>query len=157
AASVLARRNAFVDNYQDASEVSWVRKLPAAFFRGQGRLVGPLCVEVASSDGGVRVLQARHGVVVATGTDPVIPASPGIREAKPWTNPNATSVTQVPKRLVVIGGGAVGCEMSQALHSLGAEQVTVLVRGDRLLPRHEPFAGQLLAQSFAESGISVGF
>lgn len=157
AAPVLDRRNAFVDYYQDASEVSWVEKLPAAFFRGQGRLAGPLCVELTSTDGGVRALKARHAVVLATGSDPVIPDIPGLREAQPWTNRDATSVTQVPKRLVVIGGGPVGCEMSQALHSLGAEKVTVLVRGDRLLPRHEPFAGQLLAQSFEESGISVGF
>src|SRR3954466_15216404 len=87
---------------------------------------------VRGTDVVIRALKARHAVVLATGSDPVIPDIPGLREAQPWTNRDATSVTQVPKRLVVIGGGPVGCEMSQALHSLGAEEVTVLVRGDRL-------------------------
>src|SRR5262249_28102441 len=61
------------------------------------------------------------------------------------------------KRLVVIGGGAVGCEMSQALHALGAAETTMLVRGDRLLARMEPFAGELLTESLRQSGIDVRF
>jgi dihydrolipoamide dehydrogenase len=82
---------------------------------------------------------------------------PGLAEARPWTNREATSVEQVPKRLVAIGGGPVACEMSQALHTLGSHETTMLVRDDRLLPRHEPFAGELLATSFQESGIDVRF
>lgn len=157
AAAVAARRDDFVGHYQDGPEVSWVQSVPAAFVRGEGRLAGPLRVEVATPEGDGRKLEARHAVVLATGTDPVIPDLPGLEEAHPWTNREATSVTHVPRRLVVIGGGPVACEMSQALHALGTEEVTLLVRDDRLLTRHEPFAGELLAKSFQELGISVRF
>lgn len=157
AAAVAARRDDFVGHYQDGPQVSWVQSVPAAFVRGEGRLAGPLRVEVATPEGDGRKLEARHAVVLATGTDPVIPDLPGLEEAHPWTNREATSVTHVPRRLVVIGGGPVACEMSQALHALGTEEVTLLVRDDRLLTRHEPFAGELLAKSFQELGISVRF
>lgn len=157
AAAVMARRDDFVGHYQDAPQVSWIEKLPATFVRGQGRLAGPRHVEVTTPEGTVRALQARHAVVLATGSDPLIPDVPGLREAHPWTNRDATSVTRVPRRLAVIGGGPVACEMSQALRALGAEQITLLVREDRLLSRHEPFAGELVADSFAASGIDVRF
>jgi pyruvate/2-oxoglutarate dehydrogenase complex dihydrolipoamide dehydrogenase (E3) component len=135
--------------------VRYIQSVPATFVRGQGRLTGPLRVEVAMPDGPIRPLEARHAVVLATGSDPAIPDIPGLRGAHPWTNREATDVHKVPKRLVVIGGGPVGCEMSQALHSLGTEETTMLVSSDRLLPRHEPFAGDLVAQSFRQSGIDV--
>jgi len=157
AAAVIARRDRFVGHYQDGPQVAWVEKLPAEFVRGQGRLAGPRRVEVTTPEGDVRTLEARHAVVLATGSDPVIPDIPGLADARPWTNREATSVTKVPRRLVVIGGGPVACEMSQALRSLGAEEVTLLVRSDALLERHEPFAGELVADSFAESGIEVRF
>jgi pyruvate/2-oxoglutarate dehydrogenase complex dihydrolipoamide dehydrogenase (E3) component len=154
-APVLSRRDDFVDHQGDDAEVRWIENVPATFVRGQGRLAGPLTVEVAAPDHGGRTLTARHAVVLATGSDPFIPDIAGLREAHPWTNREATDVHEVPKRLVVIGGGPVGCEMSQALHALGAAETTILAGGDRLLPRHEPFAGDLVAQSFRDSGIDV--
>src|SRR5258706_11240410 len=157
AAAVLARRDETVSQYDDRAIVSWVKSLPATFVRGRGRLTGPLRAEVTTRDGGSGPLRARHAVVVATGGDPLIPDVPGLRQARPWTNREATSVQQVPKRLVVIGGGPVACEMSQALHALGAQETTVLVRGHRLLARTESFAGDLLAKSFQASGVDVRF
>ncbi|MCO6003649.1 NAD(P)/FAD-dependent oxidoreductase [Actinoallomurus purpureus] len=153
--AVLARRDEVVSHFDDTGYVDWVEELPATFFRGHGRLAGPRRVEVTTPGGQVRGLRARHAVVVATGSNPDIPDVPGLREARPWTNQEATSVQQVPKRLVVIGGGPVACEMSQALHALGALGTTVVVRDDRLLTRTEPFAGELLARSFADAGIDV--
>ena len=155
AAAVLARRDRFVDHYEDGSSVAWVEGVPATFVRGHGRLAGVSRVEVTTPDRRTRTLVARHAVVLATGTDPVVPDVPGLEQARPWTNREATSVTRVPRRLLVIGGGPVACELSQALRSLGAEEVTVVVRGERLLPRHEPFAGEMLARSFADSGIDL--
>jgi pyruvate/2-oxoglutarate dehydrogenase complex dihydrolipoamide dehydrogenase (E3) component len=153
-APVLARRDNFVDHQDDAPQVREIQDMPATFFRGQGRLAGERRVDVTGPQGGTTPLTARHAVVLATGSDPFIPDLPGLRAAHPWTNREATDVHRVPKRLVVIGGGPVGCEMSQALHALGAEETTILA-GGRLLPRLEPFAGELLAQSFRESGIDV--
>ncbi|HEY2508336.1 MAG TPA: NAD(P)/FAD-dependent oxidoreductase [Streptosporangiaceae bacterium] len=157
AAAVLARRDDFVYHHDDASQVNWIDKVPATFVRGQGRLAGPQRVEVTEPGGGVRVLTGRRAVVLATGTDPMIPPIPGLAEAAPWTNRDATSVERVPRRLVVIGGGPVACEMSQALHSLGAAETTMIVRDDHLLPRSEPFAGEMVAKSFQESGIKIRF
>lgn len=152
---VLTRRDEFVEHHGDAPEVRAIQHMPATFVRGQGRLAGERRVEVTEPDGRSRALTARHAVVVATGSDPRIPDVPGLREARPWTNREATDVHEVPKRLVVLGGGPVGCEMSQALHALGAEETTIVARNDRLLPRHEPFAGQLVENAFRESGIGV--
>jgi dihydrolipoamide dehydrogenase len=157
AVSVEARRDDFVGHYEDAPQVSFVEKIPATFVRGQGSLAGPRRVDVREPDGKTRALRARHAVVLATGTDPVIPDVPGLAAAAPWTNRESTSVHRVPRRLAVIGGGPVACEMSQALRALGAEDVTMLVRDDRLLVRHEPFVGELVAGSFHESGIAVRF
>jgi pyruvate/2-oxoglutarate dehydrogenase complex dihydrolipoamide dehydrogenase (E3) component len=157
AAAVTARRDEFVSHYDDSGLVRDVEHYPATFARGQGRLAGPLRVEVTGPDGDVRALQARRAVVLATGSDPLIPDVPGLAEARPWTNRDATAVHKAPERLVVIGGGPVACEMTQALQSLGSRDITMLVRDDRLLPRTEPFAGELLAKSLQESGINVRF
>jgi pyruvate/2-oxoglutarate dehydrogenase complex dihydrolipoamide dehydrogenase (E3) component len=157
AAAVLARRDKVVFHLNDSSEVRRIEDFPVTFVRGQGRLTGPRQVEVTMPEGGTRTLRARHAVVVATGGDPAIPDVPGLREAQPWTNREATSVQQVPKRLIMVGGGPVACEMSQALRSLGARETTVLVRDDHLLPQSERFAGELVARSFLESGIDVRF
>lgn len=155
AGAVLARRDEFVGHYSDVPQVGWLESVPVRFVRGQGRLAGPLRVEVTAPDGGIRALRARYAVVLATGSDPSIPEVPGLLEARPWTNREATRVQQVPERLVVIGGGPVGCELSQALHALGTREVTMLVAGGRLLERVEPFAGELLTKSLQESGINV--
>ena len=155
APAVLARRDDIVEHRDDTVEVSKIKNYPAAFVRGHGRLAGPLRTEVSAPDGSVRTLRARHAVIIATGSDPYVPDLPGLRQARPWTNREATSVEQVPKRLAVIGGGPVASEMSQALHSLGAGETTMLVASERLLPRSEPFAGELVAQSFQSAGIDL--
>ncbi|KAB8196672.1 SidA/IucD/PvdA family monooxygenase [Nonomuraea phyllanthi] len=156
-AAVLARRDETVSHFDDSGQVRWIESVPAEFFRGRGRLDGPKRVRVAMEDGGERLLTARHAVVLATGSVPAIPAIPGLAEAEPWTSHEVTATESVPERLVVIGGGVVACEMAQAMHGLGARQTTVLVRGGELLGRMEPFAGELLADSFAESGIDVRY
>jgi pyruvate/2-oxoglutarate dehydrogenase complex dihydrolipoamide dehydrogenase (E3) component len=151
-AAVLARRDEAVSGYHDDGQVRWVEGVPATLIRGHGRLAGPRRVAVGS-----RTLSARHAVVVTVGSDAALPAVPGLAEAAPWTSREATSVREVPRRLAVLGGGVVACEMAQALHGLGAEETVMLVRGDRLLGRTEPFAGDLVAASLRDSGIDVRF
>ncbi len=157
AEAVLARRDEAVAHLDDGGQVSWIEGVPATFVRGRGRLAGPRRVEVTGPDGEVRTLTARHAVVISTGSVPTVPPVPGLREARPWTNREATVAREVPGRLVVIGGGVVGCELAQALHSLGARETTMLVRGDRLLGRTEPFAGEMLTAALRGSGIDVRF
>ncbi|RSN02970.1 pyridine nucleotide-disulfide oxidoreductase [Nonomuraea sp. WAC 01424] len=153
--AVLARRDEAVSHYDDSGQVGWVESVPAEFVRGRGRLDGERRVVVTTADGGERTLTARHAVVLATGSTAAVPPVPGMAEAKPWTSHEVTAAKKVPESLIVIGGGVVACEMAQAMHGLGARHTTVLVRGGGLLGRVEPFAGELLAKSFAESGIDV--
>ncbi|MCG5215994.1 dihydrolipoyl dehydrogenase family protein [Streptosporangium sp. KLBMP 9127] len=156
-AAVLARRDEVVSHFDDSGQVGWIEGLPAEFVRGRGRLAGPRRVEVTARDGSVRLLTARQAVVLATGSTAVIPPVPGLAEAAPWTSHEVTAATGVPARLVVLGGGVVACEMAQAMHGLGSRETTLLVRGSGLLGKIEPFAGELLARSFVESGIGVRF
>jgi dihydrolipoamide dehydrogenase len=156
-ARVLARRDEAVSAYDDGGQVRWIESVPIEFFRGRGRLDGPKRVRVTTEDGDERVLTARQAVVLATGSTAAVPPVPGLAEANPWTSHEVTAASSVPERLVVLGGGVVACEMAQAMHGLGARQTTVVVRGGRLLGRMEPFAGELVAESFAEAGIDVRF
>ncbi|PZG21395.1 dihydrolipoyl dehydrogenase family protein [Nonomuraea aridisoli] len=152
-AAVLARRDEAVGNYDDSGQARWIESVPAELIRGHGRLDGPRRVRVTTPEG-ERVLTAHHAVVLATGSVPALPPVPGLAEANPWTSHEVTAAKEIPERLAVVGGGVVACEMAQAMHGLGA-QTTVLVRGDGLLGRMEPFAGEMLADSFAEAGIDV--
>ena len=156
ATAVLARRDSFVHGYDDGSQVDWLQGAGLTLVRGHGRLAGERTVEVATADG-VRTLQARLGVVVCTGTSAAVPDVPGLRDARPWTSREVTAMASVPRRLVVLGAGVVALEMSQAVKGLGAEQVTLLERGERLLPRLEPFVGELLTARMAELGVDVRF
>ncbi len=93
-------------------------------------------------------------LVLATGSEPVVPPLPGLADVPYLTNESLFELTTVPKHLAVLGGGAIGAEMAQAFHNLGA-QVTVLEAAPRLLSKEEPEASELLAQTFRDAGIDV--
>ncbi|MFD8545765.1 dihydrolipoyl dehydrogenase family protein [Streptomyces sp. NPDC059649] len=150
APAVLTRRDAVAAHWKDDGQVRWLDSAGIDLVRGHGRLAGPRRVVVDRE----RTLTARHAVAVCTGSRPVLPPVPGLAEARPWTSRDATSSKAVPGRLVVVGGGVVGVEMATAWRALGAS-VTLLVRGDGLLPRMEPFAGQLVADSLTEAGVDL--
>lgn len=150
---VLARRDAHTGAGDDSGGVDWVASAGIDLIRGTGRLTGVRTVTVASVDGD-RVLTARRAVVLAVGTRARIPPIEGLRAAKPWTNREATTSRHVPRRLVVLGGGVVGCETAQAYAGLGST-VTLVARGDRLLGRTEDFAGKLVAAALGDAGVDV--
>ncbi|WP_434346618.1 dihydrolipoyl dehydrogenase family protein [Myxococcus virescens] len=154
ARAVLARRDSMVNNYQDDSQVKWAEGAKLKVVRGTGKLTGPRKVRVENKDGTVRELEARKAVVLATGSHPRVPDIPGLKDAQPWDNRQGTGARQVPKRLVVLGGGAVGVELAQAWRSLGSE-VTLVQRGKRLLSRAEPFASEQVAQALRAAGARV--
>jgi len=154
-AAVLARRDAFTSHMSDAGQEQWVLDTGITAVRGHGRLAGEKRVEVTAPGGEVTVLLARHAVVLATGTAALVPELPGLREARPWTSREVTTMSAVPRRLVVIGGGVVAVEMAQAARGLGAEQVVLLVRGPGLLERMEPYAGELVADGLRETGVDI--
>lgn len=147
------RRDRYVGDWDDTDQADWVNGIGAALIRGHGRLAGPRRVAVSTTSGEV-VLAARHAVVVCTGSRPVIPDLPGIDEARPWTNRQATDSSAAPGRLAVVGAGGVGVEMATAWQGLGAS-VTLLVRGSQLLPRMEPFVGDLVGRGLSAAGVDV--
>jgi dihydrolipoamide dehydrogenase len=155
-AGVLKRRDQFTHNHDDSSQVGWANSVGIDVVRGRGRITGPRELTVTGTDGTERTIRANHAVVLATGTTAAVPPVPGLREALPWTSRDATNLHEVPSKVAVIGGGVVACEAAVWLRALGAE-VVMLVRGDALLGRSEPFASALVAERFAELGIDVRF
>ncbi|KAA6224213.1 NAD(P)/FAD-dependent oxidoreductase [Streptomyces albofaciens JCM 4342] len=153
--AVLAHRDAYASHWKDDGQVRWLDSAGIDFVRGKARLDGPRRVVVATgADGGERVLTARHAVAVCTGSRAVLPDLPGLTAARPWTSREVTSARSVPPRLAVVGGGVVGVEMATAWQALGSA-VTLLVRGGGLLPKMEPFAGELVAEALTGAGTAV--
>jgi pyruvate/2-oxoglutarate dehydrogenase complex dihydrolipoamide dehydrogenase (E3) component len=147
--AALAWRDYMVSNWSDAGQQSWLASRGIALLRGTGRLAGTGVVEV---DG---VRHTAEHVVVATGSDPVVPPIPGLRELEGvWGTREATSMKAVPRRLLVLGGGAAGVEIAQIVRRLGGQ--AVLVEGaDRLVPREAAPLGQALGDALRKDGIEV--
>src|ERR687897_3036919 len=144
-------RNFMVADYQDSGKVGWLEDQGIDVLRGPARLAGP---------GRVAVGEEEHGaanVVIAPGSDPVIPPISGLAEAKGvWTNREVTALTDVPERMVVLGGGPVGVKMSQAVERMGAS--VALVEGmEHLLPRERKPLGEALGEALTAEGIELCF
>ncbi len=152
--ATFATRDGMTGNWDDSGQVPWLVDHGIDLVRGRGRLDGERTVVVESAQGDRRLV-ATTAVVVATGTRAAVPPIPGLAESAPWDNRHITAAHQVPRRLLVIGGGVIGCEMAQAFRRLGSEEVTVVEGLERLLAREEPFAGDELETAFREEGIRV--
>jgi pyruvate/2-oxoglutarate dehydrogenase complex dihydrolipoamide dehydrogenase (E3) component len=148
-AAALAYRDYMVSDHTDAGQVKWLASKGIDLIRGTGKLAGPGVVEV----GGVR--HTARQVVVATGSDPVIPPVPGLRELDGvWTNREVTAMKAVPRRLLILGGGPVGAEMAQAVHRLGGE--VILVEGASHVLAREPVPlGEALGAELRRDGIEL--
>lgn len=152
-AATLKRRDSFVHDWDDSSQVDWVRGANIDLVRGHGRLTGIKTVEVHGPDGTITELIAKHAVVVSTGSDPLLPDVPGLAEIEPWTPRDATSAKSIPKSLAIIGGGVVAVEMATAYASFGCA-VTIIARSG-LLGGQEDFAAELVGASLAELGVDL--
>jgi len=144
--ALLARRDEWVSSYDDSGQVEWADGAGLAVLRGTGRLAGERRVELTTSEG-TRIIEARHAVVIATGSEPTVP--PVFAGSLPWGSRDATGVDEVPDRLVIVGGGVVSCEAAVWMTALGSA-VTLLVRGDRLLNRVEPFASEIVLKALKD-------
>ncbi|CAN5228696.1 NAD(P)/FAD-dependent oxidoreductase [soil metagenome] len=147
-AATFARRDSFTHDWDDESQVKWVEGAGISLVRGHARLTGEKQVTVDGT-----VYTARHAVAVSVGSDPLLPAIPGLAEVSPWASRDATSAKVAPKRLAIIGGGVVGVEMATAYQSFGTE-VTIIARSG-LLGTQEPFAGELVTASLEKFGATV--
>jgi pyruvate/2-oxoglutarate dehydrogenase complex dihydrolipoamide dehydrogenase (E3) component len=142
-------RDYMVSNWSDAGQQQWLASRGIDLLRGTGRLAGPGAIEV---DGTRHT--ARH-IIIATGADPVTPPLSGLRDLDGvWGTREATSMKTVPRRLLILGGGAAGTEIAQIVRRLGGE--AVIVEGsDRLVPREAAPLGQALAEALRKDGIKV--
>ena len=148
---LLAWRDSITHKRDDSSQVDWAHGAGIDVVRGVGKLVGEREVEV---DG--RRLRATEAVVLATGSDASIPPIPGLVDAAPWTSRDATNLVEIPARIAVLGGGVVACEAATWLAELGSV-VTMVVRGQSLLPSMEPFVGERVSSGLRERGVDIRF
>jgi dihydrolipoamide dehydrogenase len=137
-----------IRHLDDTAQVKDYEQAGATVIKGPARLAGPGRVEAAG-----QLLEAGH-VVIATGSDPVRPAIEGLDQVPVWTNREATNVRDIPSRVLLVGGSAVGVELGQFYTGMGA-QVTIVQRAGRLVDREDPRVGELAAQALAAQGVIV--
>jgi dihydrolipoamide dehydrogenase len=154
-AAALAQRDYMTSSWDDSGALGWLESMSIELVRGSGRLAGERIVEVDTPDGTVRRLTADKAVVLANGTRPFMPPIDGLDSVNAWDNRDATSVKEIPHRLLVLGGGPIGAEMAQCFRRLGSAEVTVVEGGPRLLGREEPFASDDVRAAFEAEDITV--
>jgi dihydrolipoamide dehydrogenase len=138
-AAVLARRDAAIHDKDDSGQMPWLEEREIDLYRGAGRFVGKDRIAVGDDE-----LFASRAVIVATGSGAAMPPIDGLDSVRAWNNRDATTAEQVPASMIVLGGGPVGSELSQAWASLGTK-VTLIDAAPHLLGREEPFAGEEVA------------
>ncbi len=148
--AVLNRRDEVIHNLDDSVQLPWLEERGIDVYRGAGRFDGERRLRVGDD-----ILTARRAVLVATGSGAAIPPIPGLDTVRAWNNRQGTTAKAVPESMIVLGGGPVGCELSQAWASMGTK-VTLVEGNERLLSREEPFAGEEVADSLRQRfGVDV--
>ncbi len=152
-ADVMERVQAVVRQVEPHDSVARYEALGVECLRGTARIATPWSVEVALADGATRTLTTRN-IVIATGARPLVPPIPGLAEAEPLTSDTVWSLRTLPRRLVVLGGGPIGCELAQCFARLGS-QVTQVEMAPRLLVREDPEFSALVSERFRAEGVDV--
>jgi dihydrolipoamide dehydrogenase len=141
-------RDYMIRHLDDSSEVKSYEQSGVRVFKGEGRFRAPGEVEV-----GGRTLRADR-VIIATGSDPVIPPIEGLEQAGYWTNREATTFSEPPESAIILGGGPVGVELAQLMRRFGAE-VHLLESAERLLAREDPRVSELTVGALRDDGVEV--
>ena len=151
AQAAFAWRDFMVSDYDDSAKEAWPQSKGIDVIRGAGGIAGQGRVSVGD------VTYTAKDIVISTGSEPIIPPVPGLRELDGiWTNREVTGLKEVPRRMLVLGGGPVGVEMAQAVARMGAS--VALVEGmDHLLPREPKPLGDALGEALAAEGIELCF
>ncbi len=146
---VAARVSEVTSGWDDQGAVDRFTGKGGRLVRGKGRITAPGEVTV-----GGEVIRARKGIVVATGTAPVVPPINGLKDTPYWTNREAIEAEELPESMIILGGGAIGCELAQVFGRFGT-RVTVVEASDRLISQEEPESGDLVRKVFEAEGIEV--
>jgi pyruvate/2-oxoglutarate dehydrogenase complex dihydrolipoamide dehydrogenase (E3) component len=147
AAGVLGWRDKVAER-DDSYQVKWLGERGCEVVRGDAHVLRPGVLEVD----GREIPYDR--LVVATGSEPVVPPIPGIEDTGYWTNEDATETLEVPRSLLVLGGGPVGCELAQFFARIGSS-VTLVQSDDRILGRVDPEAAALVEDALRDDGVDV--
>jgi dihydrolipoamide dehydrogenase len=147
-----ARRDAVTSRLDDSAALRQLTDAGVTVRRGTAAVSAPGEVTVDSGDG-TRPF-GRKFLVIATGSEPIAPPIEGLPDVQPWTTAEALSGPDLPRRLVVLGGGPSGCELAQMYASFGS-QVTLAETEERLLPAEPAFIGEMLAAALRRSGVDV--
>ncbi|GAC1328021.1 MAG: NAD(P)/FAD-dependent oxidoreductase [Mycobacteriales bacterium] len=151
-AAATARRDEVAEHRDDSSAADGMAEAGVQLLRGQGRVTAPGQVTVEGASG--PAVYSNTDLVLATGSSPVIPPIEGLADVPTWTSDEALSSTERPDRLVVLGGGPIGCELAQVFASFGVE--VVLVEGaDRLAAKEPAFVGAALAEVLRAARVDV--
>ncbi len=142
-------RDEATDDWDDTVAVDRLVGKGGTFVRGLGRIDGPGRVVVGDD-----TYVATRGIVIATGTSPALPPIPGLADASPWTNRDIVKIRRNPASLIVLGGGAIGLELAQAMSRYGTT-VTVIEALDRILAPEEPETSELLTTVLRGEGIDI--
>lgn len=152
-AEVMDRVQRVIKTVEPHDSVERYRTLGVDVRQGRARLLSPHTVEITAADGGRSTLSAR-AIVIATGARPFVPPIPGLAEVGCLTSDNLWSLRRQPRRLLVLGGGPIGCELAQCFARLGTE-VTLVEMADRLLVREDPDVSDRVQANFQDDGIRV--
>lgn len=142
-------RSEITGDWDDATAVARFEGHGGRFVRGFGAMSGPSTVVVEGVE-----YEARRGVILATGSIPAIPPIPGLADVDYWTTHEAVSTAELPRSLIILGGGAVGCELGQVFARFGVD-VTIVEGAARLLPGEEPEASAVINEALDDEGITV--
>jgi uncharacterized membrane protein YdjX (TVP38/TMEM64 family)/thioredoxin reductase len=152
-ATVMERVQSVIRTIEPHDSVARYTELGVEVLAGTAKIVSPWEVEITRHDGATQRLSTRS-IVIATGARPFVPPIPGIEAVGYLTSDTLWNLRELPRRLVVLGGGPIGSEMTQAFARLGS-QVTQVEMAPRLMIREDPEVSELVARRFAAEGISV--
>jgi dihydrolipoamide dehydrogenase len=147
-ADVMARVQRVIETIEPHDSVARYTKLGVEVVQGNARIASPWTVEVNGRSVSTRA------IVIAAGSRPLVPPIPGLEQAGYYTSDTIWSLRELPKRLVVLGGGPIGCELAQAFARLGAA-VTVVEMAPRLLLKEDPEVSEIIAGALAADGVRV--
>lgn len=142
-------RSEITGDWDDSGAVARFESKGGRFIRGWAKITAPNTVEVNDIS-----VTARRGIVLATGSQPLIPPVPGLSDIEYWTNHEAIEAEELPESLAILGGGPVGCELGQVFARFGVA-VTIIEGEPRLLKSEEPEASELVATALAEDDVTL--